>query len=201
MRGQTTLDFAIGVSLFLIVVVYVLAFIPGMFAPFDRAQEAETVAVDRVASNLVEGQLADPSEPYRLHRDCTIAFFNDSAENTDGDGTYSRGSDCGFRDVDLKPRIAIDDVRRVNVSIRGDVNDVDGGEDDDIEVLCFDANDDRIVDGGDAASGNQCDPFGGDGDVLLQAGEPIPEGSESVATARRVVHFRNETVAVEVRMW
>ena len=33
-RGQTTLDFAIGVSVFLIVVAFVLAFVPGMVQPF-----------------------------------------------------------------------------------------------------------------------------------------------------------------------
>ncbi|WP_255150299.1 DUF7287 family protein [Halorarius halobius] len=202
MRAQTTLDFAIGVSIFLIVVVYVLSFVPGLFAPFDRAQEAETVAADRVASNLVQGQLATPAEPYQLHRDCTLAFFDPDPDNTNDDGSYSLGNDCLFEDIDLNPRVAIDDTRNINVSMEAELpgEDLDGSPDDEVELLCFDANSDRIVESGPNDQG-ECDIVDGDDDFLLATGPQLPGDSRGVATARRIVRFRNQTVTVVVRMW
>lgn len=82
-RGQTTLDFAIAASVFLLVVASTLAFVPGMFEPFNEAQEGKTVAADRIATSLSEGLLADPSNPYKLEKGCVIAFF--ALENSDGD--------------------------------------------------------------------------------------------------------------------
>jgi hypothetical protein len=73
-RGQTTIDFAIGAGVFLIVVAFVVAFVPGMFGPFedpDHAQEA-----DRVAATLATDALADPSDPYVLDEECTREFFH-----------------------------------------------------------------------------------------------------------------------------
>lgn len=81
-RAQTTLDFAIGMSVFLIAVTFVFSFIPGMLQPFTGSNEAKTVVADRVADSLAEGMLGDPSEPYILDRTCTIAFF--AAEHSDG---------------------------------------------------------------------------------------------------------------------
>lgn len=73
-RGQTTIDFAIGAGVFLVVVAFVISFVPGMFVPFedpDRSQEA-----DRVASTLATSALAEPSDPYLLDPDCTVGFFD-----------------------------------------------------------------------------------------------------------------------------
>lgn len=201
MRAQTTLDFAIGISLFLIVVVYVLTFVPGVFAPFDRAQESQTVAVDRVASNLVEGQLTEPDEPYRLNRECTLAFFNQTSdENVDGDDDYAPGSDCRFRDVKLNERLAVQEFRNVNVTLKGDFNDLDN-PDDEVEVLCFDVNSDRIIDGGDEGDGEECDIGGSDDDYFLTIGETPPTRSRGVSVARRIVRLEDQTVTVIVRMW
>jgi quinol-cytochrome oxidoreductase complex cytochrome b subunit len=49
MPGQTTLDFAVGVSVFRIVVAFVLAFVPTMLQPFDGSSQGETALTDRLA--------------------------------------------------------------------------------------------------------------------------------------------------------
>ena len=75
MRGQTTLDFAIGISIFLLVVVYVLAFVPGMLDPFVQSQEENTIVADRAADHLTQSMLGSPEQPFLLETDCTVAFF------------------------------------------------------------------------------------------------------------------------------
>ncbi|WP_435115486.1 DUF7287 family protein [Halolamina sp. C58] len=87
-RGQTVLDYAIGVGIFLVAVTFVVATIPGMFSPFLGA--GDTQVADRTATSLATERLGAPDEPYVLDRDCTVAFF----EQLDGGG--SAPSDCRF---------------------------------------------------------------------------------------------------------
>ena len=82
-RAQTTLDFAVGMSVFLLTVAFVLSFTPNIVAPFSGSGTEDTVTANRVASQLVEGTLADPDRPYVLDKACTTAFF--VPENLDGD--------------------------------------------------------------------------------------------------------------------
>lgn len=81
-RAQTTLDFAIGVGLFLLVVAFVVAFVPGIFEPFDRTDNGTQVA-DRIATTLATDVLGHPADPYVLDADCTVEFFNGSGGSTD----------------------------------------------------------------------------------------------------------------------
>lgn len=61
-RGQTTQDFAIGIGLFLLAVVFVVAFIPSILAPADdpgmadRSAQAERLAAELVAASAVDGE-------------------------------------------------------------------------------------------------------------------------------------------------
>lgn len=61
-RAQTTQDFALGIGLFLLVVVFVLTFVPSVLAPFgsvaddERAAQAERVAVVIVSDTTVDGE-------------------------------------------------------------------------------------------------------------------------------------------------
>jgi len=98
-RGQTTLDFAVGVSVFLLTAIFVLTFVPGMLEPFEEGTQEEISAADRIATELVEGTLASPDRPNLLDRECTVIFFEsredgydpggDDEENVDGDGVYA----------------------------------------------------------------------------------------------------------------
>lgn len=82
-RGQTTLDFAIGMSVFLIAVAFVISFVPGLLDPFSGGGTEDTVTANRVATALSEDVLVeDTAEPYVLDRTCTILFF--APEHSDG---------------------------------------------------------------------------------------------------------------------
>jgi len=104
-RAQTTLDFAVGMSVFLLTVAFVLSFTPNIVAPFSESGTEDTVTANRVASQLVEGTLADPDRPYVLDKACTTAFFvpensdgliNDEDLNATNDGQLDSSSRSGY---------------------------------------------------------------------------------------------------------
>ena len=74
-RAQTTLDFAVGMSVFLLTVAFVFTFAPNIAEPFSDSGTENTVTANRAASQLVEGTLASPDRPYVLDKACTMAFF------------------------------------------------------------------------------------------------------------------------------
>lgn len=217
MRGQTTMDFAVGVSVFVLVTVFVLTFSTGIVQPFSDTGQENTVVADRIADTLVGGMLGDPDRPYLLDKECTIAFFEskpdrggDDEENRNNNGIYSIGTDCNFRDVELEQRLGVEGRPagtgpNVNVSLVGDVNDVDGGSDDEVEILCIDENsNNRIIDSGDPrddSDGEQCDLTGGDDDVLLAIGDEPPKDASSVVVSRRSVSISDVDATLLVRVW
>jgi len=122
-RGQTTMDYAIGASLFLLVLVGVFMFLPSVFAPFSADGGASLVVADRTASKLAgETLTAATTEPTVLAAGCTTAFF-------DADGAAP--ADCNYDAdaADLPAALGFDDRRRqVNVTITsgGGVRTVNG---------------------------------------------------------------------------
>jgi len=115
-RGQTTIDYAVGVSVFLLVVAFVFAFAPSLTAPFTGdATDAVVVAdrsADRVANDLL---VEDPTRPAVLNTTCTEAFFD-----TDGP---DRSDDCRYDANASKRKTALgvlSPVRSVNVTVVGD---------------------------------------------------------------------------------
>jgi len=113
-RGQTTLDFAIGVSLFLGVVVLAFAFMPSMFAPFETDTGAEFVVADRSADRLTADALVDaPSDPSVLNATCTEEFFDTAGPDPVG---------CRYVDdaSDLPGALGLDGGVRVNVTVHDD---------------------------------------------------------------------------------
>jgi len=216
-RGQTTLDFAVGVSVFLLTAIFVLTFVPGMLEPFEESTQEEISAADRIATELVEETLASPERPNLLDRECTVIFFESRQDGNDpggdddanvndngtfaepfGTGTY--GGTCNFEDVPLDERLALTTVSDAPLNVRvklirdlttASADDPDGdrgGDDDEAASLCIDANSaNRIVEANDPGDGRQCDITGGDDDVLFEIGPTPPSGSESVVVARRFV--------------
>lgn len=61
-RGQSTLDFLLGAVIFLIAVMVVVAFIPGMLDPFTTGSESHPVIADRAVSTLATEELATESQ-------------------------------------------------------------------------------------------------------------------------------------------
>jgi len=176
-RGQTTLDFATGISIFLLSLAFVLVFVPGMLQPFTGGTQDDTPASDRVADDLSQRLLGDAGEPYALDRECTRALFQSSVPGR-----------CAFDGSSLEQRVGVVDYAHVNVTLRGNVTGTDG-----TDILCWDAGGEAYVERGDAA----CDAS----DTLLTRGpNPVTTGGKTVS-ARRVALLDGHDVTIEVVMW
>ncbi|QLC34460.1 hypothetical protein EFA46_009665 [Halarchaeum sp. CBA1220] len=65
-RAQTTIDFAVGASVFLLTVAFAFSFVPGLITPFASGQESAPAVSNRVADDLVQQDLAVEGDPYTL---------------------------------------------------------------------------------------------------------------------------------------
>ncbi len=173
-RGQTTLDFAVGMSVFLLTTVVVVAFVPGMLEPFQTGPQQSTVVADRVATQLVEETLVRDGQHYVLNATCTLAFFNQSRDDTG----------CGFdnsRDVGSRLAVSNPDL---NVSLQYDF-----ASDGTSELTCWNESDGRLVGCSDQ-----------DADWELAANRSPPD-TGSVVVARRIANLDGKAVEVLVRVW
>jgi hypothetical protein len=173
MRGQTTLDFAIGISIFIAVVLFTFGFVPSVLDPFDVAAEDNPTFADRTADNLAHSQLGSPEEPNVLDRHCTVAFF-------EGDPSPSG---CNYDGTDLEERLDLDIGQDMNITISQD------GE----QRLCW------TDDAGDGEPGlaTSCTSS----DTPLTIGDDRPGEQDTTITSRRVVFLYGETVVLEVVLW
>lgn len=173
-RGQTTLDFAVGISVFLLTTVAVVGFVPGMLEPFQTGPQEATVIADRVATQLVESTLTDGGQHYLLNTTCTLAFFNSSKADTG----------CRFdNSASVGDRLAVTNAN-LNVSISYDF-DSDGTS----EPSCWNESGSQLVGCGDASADWQL------------AENRAPADTGSVVVARRVGHLDGKAVEVLVRVW
>jgi len=180
MRGQTTLDFAIGVTIFLAVLLFAFGFVPGIFEPFEVSGEEEPVVSDRVGNTLTSEMLGSPQQPHVLDRYCTVAFFNDSdaAGGCEFDGTAA-----------VTERFNLDTAQSLNVTI---VENFDTSTAD-AEQLCW-------WQGGAEPTLTDMSQCSGDPHVRLAIGDVPPTGATTI-TARRVVSLDGETVRMRVVVW
>lgn len=179
-RGQTTLDFAVGVSLFLIVFISVFIFVPGTLQPFAEGGQEEIVSANRVADSLSESVLGDPATPHVLNTTCTVSFFK---------GNTTKG--CAFGSGDTSDRIGVNDRQFANVRI---TSDLDG--DDDIAVLCWDP--DGLSGAGQFVEGT---PDCATGEIRMEAGGNPPRGTGTAVQARRIVQVRDTNATLIVELW
>lgn len=185
-RGQTTLDFAIGISVFLVVIVFVFSFVPGILQPFVTSADDNAVLADRVSDRITQGQLGDPSEPYVLDRECAVEFFNDSRY----DAGLGSPSDCRYDGGDIQERLTVRNRTNINVTLEGNVSaSVDGST-----MLCWDDVGDELAQIG---SGD----CGGLDDVTLTSGGIPPSANDASVTSRRVVFLADEDVTMKVVVW
>lgn len=108
-RGQTTLDFAIAMGLFLLAVAFTFSFVPSMTAPFVETHQDGSVASDRIASHLSEGALGDPNEPFVVNESCATHFFDDDPSQPP--------SHCGYSGDGYKERVGVSDRIDVRVEV------------------------------------------------------------------------------------
>jgi hypothetical protein len=82
-RGQTPQDFAVGISIFLLTVMFVFAFVPSVLQPSQASEEVIlTTEGDRVASNIVSN-LSVPGRPNHLNESKLDDFVTKYKNNTD----------------------------------------------------------------------------------------------------------------------
>lgn len=174
-RGQTNLDFVVGVSVLLVAVIFVWMFLPNLFAPFTGGNAAERLAADRVANQLTEDFLGAGAAPQELDEDCTVAFFG---------GGVSIGSSCGFSAGDPLESLGVDSGQSIAVTIQAD-NDGDGT----IEPLCWKGQGMGGFVESDACAG-----------PTLTIG-PEPGDTSEVSAARRVISIDGQRAVIVVRVW
>ncbi len=185
MRGQTTLDFAIGVSIFLAVMLFVFSFAPGILQPFTVSGQSDTVTVDRVANRLGQQVFANASAPYAFDRHCTVAFFDRSGP----DAVHSAPARCPYDDGTLNEQLGLLDRANVNVTILGNASASPAGS----HPLFWDDSDQQLREVPAATPQS--------GDTVLSAGSSIPTRNQATVTATRVGLLAGEDVTIRVVMW
>jgi hypothetical protein len=173
-RGQSTLDFALGASLFLLALIGVLVFVSGTMQPFNEGSRENIGVADRVADSLSEGLLAETGTPHVLNATCTVEFFDDNSP-----------SYCRHSGTNLTERVGVKHWKLVNVTMQADVT---GGPDE--ETLCWDSNDDSLVEQASI-----------DCDVAFKSGPETPGSAADAVTARRVVTINGTDTTMRVEVW
>ena len=174
-RGQTTIDFVIGISVFLAAIFFVFLFAPGILTPFTVSGQSDAITVDRTADYLSQDALGGPDEPYVLERACTVAFFNRSGDDPPGT------SDCRYEDEPLREQLGLAETRTINVTITGNVS---GGVT--ASQLYWDTEERELT---AAPGGNKA--------VRLTIGDDI-EQRRATTTATRVVTLNGKDVTMTV---
>mgnify|MGYP000300743449 CR=1 FL=1 len=173
-RGQTTLDFALGASLFLLALIGVLVFVSGTMEPFAQGSQEDIGVADRVADTLAEGSLAEQRTPHVLNATCTVAFFDDTSP-----------SYCRHSGTNLTERVGVKHWKRVNVTMQADVTGGAGAE-----TLCWHSAGERIVE----QTSSDCD-------TVFTAGPRPPGSTTDTVTARRVVTVYGTDATMRVEVW
>jgi hypothetical protein len=110
-RGQTTLDYAIGIGLFLLAAALVFGLLPGLDRPTVGAT-TDLATADRVAARLTSDVLTRPHSPADLNATCTERFYNGTAPHSCPSSRPSTGN--------LSHVLGTGDTVRVNTTIEHD---------------------------------------------------------------------------------
>lgn len=171
-RGQTTLDFLVGASVFLLTIALVLAFVPSTFDPFVTSGAENLVVSDRSAAHLAEDALvADPRRPGVLDAACVVVFFNE-----DADGTVAANQGCRFDGDASLPEML-------------------GSGSADVEVVIH-----RPDDGPAAPSSAVRVVDGTEYDTTFRRATGDPTGGD-VSVARRMISYDGQQYRLTVRVW
>lgn len=191
MRAQSTLDFAIGISVFLITVTVVFSFVPGTVQPFDGGDPDTAPFASRVATQVAGGVLGIPGSPPAFDLPCTREFFR-AIPTGQPTCQFDQTVDVpGQRDAALTARLGVGAGHGFAIGLSGDLDD-DGTR----ERLCWDDPTGRLLERGDG----DCDPTAGDTELSIATGTP-PSKTGSVSVASRVVSLGGRDVVLEVASW
>jgi hypothetical protein len=112
-RGQTTADYVIGVSLFLLAAGSVFAFLPGLVEPETSSGDTAQVA-ERAGIEVTDELLGSPDRPGVLNETCTERFFN----TTQGPGDCPWARNVGERDNEnLTAALGVSNYTYFNLSV------------------------------------------------------------------------------------
>lgn len=173
-RGQTVLDFSIGMSVFLLVLLFIFLFLPGTISPFTEGSQEEIGLTNRIADSLAEGLLGDPTTPHILNTTCTVEFFDDNSP-----------ADCRHSGSNLTSRLGVGNKQRVNVTMKANLT-----GDSEKETLCWDGSNDELVETGSA-----------DCDTQLTIGPTPPSEYGTTVTSRRTVQLDETETTMIVEVW
>ncbi len=112
-RAQTSIDFVVGMSVFLLTVAFVVSFLPGVFEPFTATGSGDALAADRTAGLLAEQLLADPASPGVLDPACAAEFFDAAGDGAAGVAGCHYTTDA----ADLDAALGLASATEVNVTI------------------------------------------------------------------------------------
>lgn len=74
-RAQTTIDFLIVISTFVVVIGFLFSFIPGITTPFNDGQSPNPMIADRTATHLASDTLTSPASTETLNGTEVTDFF------------------------------------------------------------------------------------------------------------------------------
>lgn len=173
-RGQTVLDFSIGMSIFLLVLLFVFLFLPGTLSPFTEGSQEEIGLTNRIADSLAEGLLGAPATPHVLNTTCTVEFFDDNSP-----------SDCRHSGSNLTSRLGVRSHQRVNITMEANIT-----GDNARETLCWDGSNEQLVEIG---SGGCTTP--------LVIGPTSPSEFGTTVTSSRTVRLDGTETTLTVEVW
>ena len=172
-RAQTPIDFAVGASVFLLTLAFVVAFVPSLFDPFAAADTASPLVSDRVAAALAADVLAaSPAEPGVLSPACTVAFF-------EANDTLAGDADCAT-DITASP-------------------DAQFGLDRDVQVVIHPLNESAPADNPETRSIPT--RYGTFEDVVLSRSGSPDDAAGDVTVSQRLVSLHGEQYRLTVRVW
>lgn len=114
-RGQTLPDFAVGIAVFLLTLVFVSVFVPQLILPFE--DQEQPVVAERIASDLGDDLLTERQSPSELNESATRTFFDRSED-------------------EALEQFGVDSWYSLNVTLRDAPS-----RDSDSEILCEDTDD------------------------------------------------------------
>lgn len=117
-RGQTQLDFIIGIGIFFVAIGIVFAGSVSILQPFTTGHDNIAVG-DRVADKLTNSHLTTDERQYVLDKDCTVVFF-ESLRNE----PVTPPSDCRFDELNNDDELAnifgVDTTYHINITIENE---------------------------------------------------------------------------------
>ncbi|MEF8843508.1 MAG: hypothetical protein V5A62_18095 [Haloarculaceae archaeon] len=103
-RGQTTHDFALGISVFLVASLFAISFVPGVTAPYTEGVSEVEQEYARAVSGTLVSNLSTGESPTTLDDAETVAFFDPPTP---------------WGETGLQKRFALRNSTKLNVTLRG----------------------------------------------------------------------------------